>query len=130
MEDFKLQIGNGITHQRLICSSCGYIGIPNKVNKGSGAVEIILWLLFLFPGLIYSVWRRSAKPNVCPSCGNKTLIPLDSPVGKELAGKQGKTIEQANAVAAQSVEKWKNDRVRLIVIAIAVVVVIYITSHL
>ena len=48
-------------------------------------IEIILWLCFLVPGLIYSAWRISKRHDVCPSCGGADLVPLGSPRGKELA---------------------------------------------
>lgn len=62
------------------CTSCGTEGPSKKVTKGSLLIEIILWLCFIVPGLIYSVWRVSSRHQACPSCGATTLVPPNSPV--------------------------------------------------
>jgi ssDNA-binding Zn-finger/Zn-ribbon topoisomerase 1 len=51
------------------CPNCGYEGEAKTYTKGSLAVEIVLWLFFLLPGLIYSVWRLSSRYEGCPKCG-------------------------------------------------------------
>jgi len=66
-----------------ICTTCGFVGKPIRKLQGSGLVELLLWLFFLIPGLIYSAWRGSGGVNSCPSCGNRTMIPLDSPMGQK-----------------------------------------------
>ena len=67
----------------MLCTSCGYTGAHKPVVQGSLAVEIILWLFLLIPGLIYTVRRLTAKPNVCPKCGRPNMIPLDSPKARK-----------------------------------------------
>ena len=67
-----------------ICTTCGYVGYPEKSVKGTFLIELVLWLLFLIPGLIYSIWRLTTKQDVCPSCGNPTMIPTDTPIGQKL----------------------------------------------
>ena len=67
-----------------ICSNCGYVGQAKKITKGSILIEIVLWLCFLIPGLIYSIWRLTSKHLACPKCGAQNLVPLDSPRGKKL----------------------------------------------
>ena len=67
-----------------ICSNCGYIGQAKKVTKGSTLMELVLWLCFIFPGLIYSMWRLTTKHLACPQCGATQLVPVDSPRGKKL----------------------------------------------
>lgn len=68
----------------IVCRACGYHGDPGTLTKGSFAVEVILWLCFLIPGLIYSFWRLSSRSNNCPKCGSTEVIPIDSPVGMKL----------------------------------------------
>jgi hypothetical protein len=68
-----------------VCTYCGHVGDPTSQAKGSILIEIILWLCFLIPGLIYSIWRMTSKQKVCPSCGHAGMIPIDSPKGRELA---------------------------------------------
>jgi len=70
--------------KELICQDCGFSGKPKMKTKGSIWVEIALWLLFLFPGLIYSIWRLTSKYQACPKCEAPRMIPMDSPRGKKL----------------------------------------------
>lgn len=67
-----------------ICSKCGNKSLPVEFVKGSIFIEIILWLAFLVPGLVYSIWRLTSKALVCPKCKAPDMIPLDSPIGKKL----------------------------------------------
>ena len=69
---------------KLICSNCGTLGKPKLITKGSLLIEIVLWLCFLIPGLIYTIWRHNTRTKGCRSCGAENLIPLDSPMGKKL----------------------------------------------
>ena len=69
----------------MLCTSCMNQGVPKKVTKGSILIELVLWLFFIIPGLIYSIWRLSNKIEVCPSCGHEgSMIPLNSPMAKKL----------------------------------------------
>lgn len=61
------------------CMTCGVDGQAKRATKGSTSVEVLLWLFFILPGLIYSVWRLSSRFDACPACGSTTLVPLDSP---------------------------------------------------
>ena len=58
----------------LICTNCGYKGKPKLYTKGSIIIEIFLWLLFLLPGLIYSIWRHASRFKGCPKCGRENMI--------------------------------------------------------
>jgi hypothetical protein len=73
--------------QNRICSACGTAGDEKTVTRGSFLIELFLWCFFLVPGVIYSIWRSSSRLKVCRACGNAQLVPLDSPVGRELAEK-------------------------------------------
>jgi RNA polymerase subunit RPABC4/transcription elongation factor Spt4 len=68
-----------------ICPACGTQGRPKKRTRGSIWIELVLWLCFIVPGLIYSVWRLTTRESVCPGCGSPGMIPLGSPRGKQLA---------------------------------------------
>ena len=65
----------------MICGNCGTVAEPKSITKGSFAVEIILWLCFILPGMLYSVWRLASRHKGCPKCGQNNMIPLDSPRG-------------------------------------------------
>lgn len=75
-----------------ICTSCGFVGSPKKITKGSILVELALWLCLIVPGLIYSLWRVSSRYEACPECRNATMIPTGSPMGKKLVGESGQTV--------------------------------------
>lgn len=69
----------------LICKQCGSTDEPETVTPGSLLIEIILWLLFLPAGIIYSLWRHCARHEACTVCGSRNLIPLASPIGQQTA---------------------------------------------
>ncbi|TRZ47800.1 MAG: hypothetical protein D4S01_11660 [Dehalococcoidia bacterium] len=70
--------------QQFICTTCGFVGRPQKITKGDIGIELILWIFFIIPGLLYSLWRLSSKYDACPKCKNASMIPVDSPTGKKL----------------------------------------------
>jgi DNA-directed RNA polymerase subunit RPC12/RpoP len=73
----------------LKCTLCGHKTTDPKM-KGNGWIEIILWLCYIVPGLIYSIWRRSGTQNICPICDKDTLIPmpLTNPEDEEIIDQQ------------------------------------------
>lgn len=73
----------------MFCSACGHEGPTKQITKGSTAIELVLWLLFLVPGLIYSIWRHNSRTAGCEVCGATTLIPPNSP----MALQQKKTLQ-------------------------------------
>ena len=82
----------------LVCRDCGSIGEPETVTKGSSWIEVVLWLCFIVPGLVYSLWRHSSRFDACKACGSRSIVPLDTPVGRELVAKnpaQATRIERA-----------------------------------
>jgi Zn-finger nucleic acid-binding protein len=67
-----------------LCTNCGYLGKSTTVVQGSFLIEVILWLFFLIPGIIYSIWRLTTKHRACPKCGARNMIPPDSPRAQKL----------------------------------------------
>ena len=65
---------NPTSAPKYYCNSCGNHS-PTALMKGSGWIELVLYLFYIVPGIIYSVWRRSAQPNVCPICKKAGLVP-------------------------------------------------------
>jgi hypothetical protein len=63
----------------LYCRNCGVTASPTMHMPGSFALELLLWLCFLLPGLVYSIWRITSVREVCPDCGAPNMIPLNSP---------------------------------------------------
>lgn len=70
-----------------ICPNCGSVTSPETKYRGNFAIELILWLCFLIPGLIYTIWRATSKYSACPACGHTGMIPLNTPNGKLLEEK-------------------------------------------
>lgn len=77
---FKGIATGGKSGKAMFCPACGIEAPAKRLTRGSIWIEIILWLCFLVPGLIYSVWRLSSKATVCSSCGHDGLIPSNSPI--------------------------------------------------
>jgi len=71
----------------MYCTDCGTQCNGKRKAKGSTLVELVLWLCFIIPGLIYSVWRVSNKYIACSACGSPSLIPIDSPKARRELGK-------------------------------------------
>lgn len=75
----------------MVCTACGHHGATKQHTRGSILIEIILWLCFLIPGLIYSVWRHSTRKPVCSACGSEHVVPPNTPVGRKLIAEHGQT---------------------------------------
>ena len=71
----------------MYCPNCGSVAKPKRRTKGSFLIEFLLWLCFLVPGLIYSIWRLTTRAEVCGICGNPGVIPEDSPRAREALAK-------------------------------------------
>lgn len=75
-----------------ICTNCHYVGKGKA--PGSFLIEVVLWLSFIVPGLIYSIWRFGQKKRICPLCGSSSMIPVDTPKGQELISTNKKESTQ------------------------------------
>ena len=65
--------------KEMFCTRCGSVCAPKVVTPGTFALELILWLFLLLPGLAYSLYRVSARHTACPICGEPRMIPLTTP---------------------------------------------------
>lgn len=60
------------------CLECDHDGDSVKITKGHILIEIVLWLCFMIPGLIYTIWRNtSGKTFICEDCKSERLVPLE-----------------------------------------------------
>lgn len=98
-----------------ICATCGHLGEPERRAVGSFWIELCLWLvgLFLWPllivALLHTLWRFFARSDACAKCGGKTLLPVDSPIGRSLVeSTQG--ARDAQAAEQQSAEQARRNR--------------------
>jgi hypothetical protein len=67
-----------------ICTRCYQVSEAKPKVQGSFLIEVILWLAFIIPGIIYSVWRMTTKRIVCPACNSAEMVPTDTVRGKVL----------------------------------------------
>lgn len=78
------QKGRPVYRGDMYCTSCGSIGGSKRYVPGSILIEILLWVCFLIPGVIYTIWRYSSSQNVCKVCSMPTQIPARSPLAQKM----------------------------------------------
>lgn len=116
---------------KMICTTCGYVGYSERTINGNIGVEIFLWLIFLLPGIIYSIYRSSTKMDVCPKCKDPTMIPVTSPIGEKLYSAHESTLSPETKLEESKKEsrKMKTDTiVRIIVIVFIIWIVVSVFS--
>lgn len=86
-------------NQQRLCMTCGHVGKPRRATKGHFILELVLWLCFIVPGLIYSIWRLTTRHDACASCGATTLIPTDSPMAKAHFASSGQAAPPPSGAA-------------------------------
>lgn len=90
----------------IICLQCGSISERAvRAMQGSFLLECFLWLLFIVPGVFYSVWRLTTKARICPTCSSREIVPLSSPIGQKLQRELATgvvTPDTATALPSQS----------------------------
>ena len=91
-----------------ICSSCGYEGKAKRRKRGSAALEWALWLTLLFPGPLYSIWRRVGVSKECPHCHKETMLALNSSAGWAVKKRMDKEL----GLVAQSLDQSSGNAVR------------------
>ena len=65
----------------LHCMDCGEDFKPplKGALRGSTVIEVVLWLCYIVPGVIYSIWRRSGSfKSECPMCHSSKVVPIGS----------------------------------------------------
>jgi len=90
-----------------LCKSCGKSVKPVTVTPGSFFIELLLWLLMLLPGFIYSIWRLTARHKACPACKSKDIIPIGSPLALNSGKEDKKEIGIPEQIEKLSVLKDK-----------------------
>ncbi len=122
------------TISTFVCTQCGFVGKPSQKAKGSGFIELVLWLAFLVPGIIYSIWRRSSPPQICTQCKSTAVIPVDSPRAKKILEESGQN--QEDYLESAKIERKKiytNDRNKkifwVVLISLLVLAILYAQSQ-
>jgi hypothetical protein len=67
-----------------ICVTCGAVGYPKAESKGSFLIGFLLLLCFIVPGVLYLIYCMAAQRWVCPTCGSREVVPLNTPRGQKL----------------------------------------------
>lgn len=60
--------------QPVECNNCGSVSV--SVPKGSVWVTVALALFFIFPAIVYEVWRRTGL-GACGVCGSQAVYPTN-----------------------------------------------------
>ena len=97
----------GVSGPVMYCTSCGHEGRAKTKTRGSLLIEVVLWLCFLIPGLIYSIWRQGSKFKACTSCGAANLVPLSSPVAKAAKFVAVAPVPGADAAGPVDGDAWE-----------------------
>jgi ribosomal protein S27AE len=100
-----------MARDKMICGNCGSAVYPKTLVPGSFLIEVILWLFFILPGLLYSIWRLTTKKRVCSKCNSQSLLPPDSPMAQKLVYEQAKAYQQRyKANIEDPVDKWEREQ--------------------
>ena len=91
----------------VICRNCGTAGLPLRIRKGDSVgtfFEVVFYILWLNPaGIVlslfgfflipigFTVYRNTYRYSICRECRKRDVVPLHSPVGKELQKQFSKT---------------------------------------
>jgi len=83
--------------ETFVCTTCGAIGQVKRQTPGSILIELVLWIAFIVPGVIYSLWRMSARRRACAVCGSTAIVPANSPRGRQITEEYAEDEEEPNA---------------------------------
>ena len=70
----KIMNNKDFKSKKYFCTSCYSQNLPVQVKKGSGVLELALWIFFLPIAIFYSVWRIGNKTTKCSDCGGVNII--------------------------------------------------------
>jgi hypothetical protein len=58
----------------MMCTDCNRTAEADTVLEGSDGLEMLGWLCFAVPGLLYCWWRHALRIKVCAFCGSGDLV--------------------------------------------------------
>ena len=56
------------------CAGCGSPRLPVSRRRGSTIVEIVLYCMWILPGIPYSIWRSARRHMACPDCDRRVDV--------------------------------------------------------
>lgn len=72
--------------KKYACKNCQFVGFyPKTKVRGNVGLELGLYIFFIIPGILYSLWRAGGAYKVCPQCGSKEIVPMGTPAAEALA---------------------------------------------
>ena len=78
---------------------CGTADTPT--TRGSYLLEGALWVCFLVPGFLYTLWRQPARGRTCRTCGHVSMIPLGTPMAAKVVGEARYWMYGTNPIPEQ-----------------------------
>ena len=109
-----------------ICKQCGSITKTADSLPGNGWIEVVLWLCYLVPGLIYSIWRRTKKNLACSSCGSREIVGVTTPVGRQLLSEHHNHTKVVASSATAPPSSSKNGPSALRIVAALFIVLLLV----
>jgi hypothetical protein len=73
------------------CLDCGFVGLPKQCKPGTFGVEVVLWVLLVVPGVVYTIWRLSSRYEGCAKCGSKRIVPAGENMAQTAIGRMTPT---------------------------------------
>lgn len=61
---------------RYHCKNCNLTVYPIPKRRGNTLLQVILFLFFIIPGIIYTIWRLGGYKIVCPRCKKSNLVEM------------------------------------------------------
>lgn len=98
----------------VVCNSCGSAGEAKR--RGSGGMELFLWLFLLWPlAIIYSIWRSGGGR--CSTCGSNALIPINSPRAQSIVDSPEPANQKMKSVVSEMIahkqaQKESDEKIR------------------
>ena len=74
MKKKPLKVGGIDFTRKYVCMECGCQQKPVDAKRGLLVIEIFMWLLYILPGVIYSIWRRVRTQQVCSKCRTPSVV--------------------------------------------------------
>lgn len=60
--------------RKYLCMECGCQRDPIIAKRGFLVIELFMWLMYILPGIIYSIWRRVRTQQVCSNCRTPSIV--------------------------------------------------------
>jgi hypothetical protein len=90
--------------ESMLCTQCGSVTSPRRVMPGSILITVVLICFFVVPGIVYWLWRHTSTYLVCGKCGSRSIVPPDSPYGRDAIA-----TRPAVAASLDEAKKGEND---------------------